>query len=219
MILVNAEKQYQKNKRERIDKDQETLKAFFKYQRNLPARLVKQFGYKNAFFDPNPQWTNRAHGLAEDEGRENRVMVEEIPLKVSKQGNQAINEMVKKRQNYIIKKNDFHSQRRALEKCTLKDLQEMFPISGGQAFEESCAMVKRTELQCQRMNQYITPDESTTMVTKGQAFLPMQEPSHNRSKKAQGLGSSNDKLTTAARLNSQSSKVSINEGESQKAPS
>lgn len=144
-------------------------------------------------------------------------MVEEIPLKVDKRGTQAINEMVKKRQNYIITKNDFHSQRRALEKCTLKDLQEMFPISGGKAFEASCAMVKRTEQKCEAMNQFDGAAGSiTTMVAKGQVFLPAQEPGHARTKKQSSLGIYSDKQTAnQGKLNSQWSKMSINDGESQ----
>ena len=128
------------------------LDAIFKYERKLPQRLIKQYAYKNAFFDPNPQWTARYNNDQKSDNT-SQVVVEEVPLKVKPESNKAIQELVKRKKNYVMKKNDFFSQRKRLEKCTQKDLKEMFPMSNGEAYLQAKEMIKATDQEILKMYQ------------------------------------------------------------------
>lgn len=83
------------------------LDALFKYERKLPQRLIKQYAYKNAFFDPNPQWTARYNNDLHTDN--SQVVVEEVPLKVNPESNKAIQQLVQRKKNYVVRKNDFYS--------------------------------------------------------------------------------------------------------------
>ena len=152
LILASSQNLYQKQQPIQMVPKTNNLDAIFKYERKLPQRLIKQYAYKNAFFDPNPQWTARYNNDQKSDNT-SQVVVEEVPLKVKPESNKAIQELVKRKKNYVMKKNDFFSQRKRLEKCTQKDLKEMFPMSNGEAYLQAKEMIKATDQEILKMYQ------------------------------------------------------------------
>jgi len=59
----------------------------------VPKRIIKQYAYKNAFFDPNPAWKNPGYTL---QGK--GVIVEDMPLALSPENKEKVESIVEQKQ-------------------------------------------------------------------------------------------------------------------------
>lgn len=93
VLLLSDEttKQYQKKEPgDPMQRIKDANNAKYKFIKNLPKRIIKQYANINAFYDPNPSFLNPSY---QDKG----IVVEDLPVALSSDRREVVEKLVEQR--------------------------------------------------------------------------------------------------------------------------